>query len=447
MYSHGCALKPVDSRVFSGVLQERNRVLDLIFLMLTDTAIRKAKAADKGYKLTDGGGLHLFVSPAGGKSWRYRYEFANKEKLLTLGQYPVMGIADARLARDEAKRILKEGRDPGIAKKQKRLIAGQQATETFEEIARDWHKLNSNRWVEVHAGDILESLDRDVFPFIGEYPVREIGVSDVLAILRSIEARGSHETARRVRQRIASVFDFAIASGKAEANPANTVAGAMAPVVRSRQPAVTDLEEARALLAKFEAMPGHPLTKLAHRLLALTAVRPGVILGLPWTEIPPGATNWTIPVARMKVDRQTKELGKRDHVVPLSRQALEVIEATRLMSGVGPLAFPNYRNAHRPMTEGAMRLMLAKAGYQDRHVAHGWRSTFSTVMNERYPQDRQVIDLMLAHKMKDEVEAAYNRALHLKRRAELAQIWADLLTEGLQPAKALVPMGFTRLAD
>ncbi len=383
--------------------------------------------------------MHVFVSPAGGKSWRYRYEFAGKEKLLTLGQYPVMGLADARVARDKAKATLRDGKDPGIVKKQKRLAVSAQSTETFEIIARGWHTTNESRWSAIHAEDILKSMERDVFPSIGTYPVRDVTVPDVLAIVRAIEARGSKETARRTRQRIAAVFDFAIASGKAASNPAGTIKGAMAPVTRGRHPAITELPEALKIMPRCEAMPAHPLTKLAQRLLALTSVRPGVILNLPWSEMPKGAVLWTIPAARMKLSKQHKEDGIRDHVVTLSRQAMDVIEATRDLSGLGPLVFPNYRNAHKPMTEGAMRQLLNKAGYEGLHVSHGWRSTFSTIMNERYPGDRQIIDLMLAHKPKDEIEAAYNRAMHLARRAELAQIWADLITEGLMPPRLLLP--------
>lgn len=406
---------------------------------LTDTAIRKAKPAVKGYKLTDDGGLHVFVSPAGVKSWRYRYEFAGKEKLLTLGQYPVMGLADARAARDEARNLVRDGRDPAIVKRQLQIVAAVQSGETFEVLARDWHKVNLPRWSAIHGGDILESLERDAFPLIGMLPIREVSVPLVLAVVRAVEARGSMETARRIRQRMEAVFDFAIAEGKAVDNPARTVTGAMAPMQRGRHPAITNLAGAREILQRVEAQSGHPLTKLAHRLLALTAVRPGVILNLPWSELPKGETVWTVPAARMKLSTQEKLKGERDHLVPLPKQALEVVAAARHLSGLGPLVFPNYRNAHQAMTEGAIRTLLNKAGYRDRHVAHGWRATFSSIMNELYPADRHIIDLMLAHKLKDETEAAYNRALHLKRRIELAKIWADLISEGLQPAKNLLP--------
>lgn len=406
---------------------------------LTDTAIRKAKPAAKGYKLTDDGGLHVFVSPAGGKSWRYRYEFGGKEKLLTLGQYPVMGLADARAARDEARKLVRDGRDPALAKRQQQIVAAVQSGETFEVLGRDWHTVNLPRWSAIHGADILESLERDVFPVIGMLPIREVSVPLVLAVVRAVEARGSMETARRIRQRMEAVFDFAIAAGKGVDNPARTVTGAMAPMQRGRHPAITDLAGAREILQRVEAQPGHPLTKLAHRLLALTAVRPGIVINLPWDELPRGETIWTVPAARMKLSTAEKLKGERDHLVPLPKQALEVIAAARKLSGNGPLAFPNYRNAHRPMTEGAIRTLLNKAGYQDRHVGHGWRATFSSIMNELYPADRHIIELMLAHKLKDETEAAYNRALHLKRRIELATIWANLISEGLQPAKNLLP--------
>lgn len=408
--------------------------------MLTDMQIRKAAPKERAYKLADGGGLHLFVSPAGGKLWRCRYEFAGKEKLLSLGSYPEMSLAEARAGRDRAKELLRDGKDPSTAKKLKRFTIVQNAAESFETIAREWLGLNSDRWVQHHTDEVLRSLETEVFPAIGKLPLREIMPPDVLAVLRAIEARGAKETARRVRQRIGSIYTYAIATSRAEHNPAALLVGAMAPMVRGRQPAITDLEAARAVLRHVEATPGHVITKLAIRLLALTAVRPGTLAETPWTELPSGSDLWVIPSARMKLRKHMKGDDRRDHMVPLSRQAIETVEAIRTISGRGRLVFPNTRHAHKPMSENAMGYMLNRAGYHHRHVPHGWRSTFSTVMNERYPADRAVIDLMLAHVPKDAVEAAYNRAQHLARRIELAQLWADLITEGLPP-----PMDMARL--
>jgi integrase len=221
---------------------------------------------------------------------------------------------------------------------------------------------------------------------------------------------------------MSAVFVYAIASGLSEADPAAIVKGAMAPLVKGRQPAVTDLAGAREVLARVEATPAHPTTKLANRLLALTVVRPGEVRAVKWAEfedLEGPSPLWRIPAERMKMGRE--------HLVPLSRQAVEVLLAVRQFTGRGPLVFPSTRHAHRPMSENAIGYLLNRAGYHGRHVPHGWRATFSTIMNEQHRADRQVIDLMLAHAPDDKTESAYNRAQHLSRRRELAQIWADLL--------------------
>jgi len=399
--------------------------------MLTDTAVRKAKPSERAYKLTDGGGLHLFISPSGGKLWRYRYLFDGREKTLSIGPYPEIPLADARSARDQAKRILKEGRDPSQVKKTERLSFRAKTADTFEAIAREWFDITRARWTPIHASDVLTSLERDVFPAIGFIPIRDITPPEALAVTRMIEARGAAETAGRIRQRMSAVFVYAIATGRGESDPAAIIKGALAPKKKGRQRAITDLDEARKIIRDVDASPGYAVTKLAIRLLALTAVRPGVITLTPWHELPAGATVWTIPASRMKMTLDKKSDAQRDHLVPLSRQAIQTIEALRTITGRGPMAFPNTRHVHKPMSENAMGYMLNRAGYHHRHVPHGWRSTFSTIMNERYPSDRHVIDLMLAHTPTNAVEGAYNRAQHIARRTELSQIWADLISDGL----------------
>lgn len=408
--------------------------------MLTDMQIKKAKAADKPYKLADGAGLHLFVSTAGGKLWRFRYEFGGKEKLLSIGPYPTVSLLDARTARDEAKATIKAGRDPGITKRLRKLAHVTSTANTFEAIAREWYELQKPTWAERHAHDVLVSLERDVFPTFGNVPIKDITAAEVLALLRFIEKREAKETARRIRQRMSAIFVYAIASGgRADNDPAAVVKGSMAPMKKGKQPAITDLGKAREMLVKAEAEPAHPVTKLALRILALTAVRPGTLATTPWAEwSDPGGTLWQIPAERMKLRLQHKDDEARDHLVPLSQQAVEAIAALRVISGRGPLAFPNTRHAHKPMSENAMGYLLNRAGYHHKHVPHGWRSTFSTVMNERFRADKDVIDLMLAHVSKDKVEGAYNRALHLDRRSELAQIWADLILDGARPAHELL---------
>ncbi len=408
------------------------------FPMLTDTAIRKAKAGDKPFKMADSGGLHLYISTAGGKLWRFRYQYAGKEKLLSLGPYPDISLADARVARDAAKATLRDGRDPGVIKKLQKLANVTSTANTFEAIAREWYDLNKGQWVDRHADDVITSLEREVFPVLGNIPVADIKAPEVLAVLRGIEARAK-ETARRVRQRMSAVFVYAISSGRAEADPAATVQKAMAPMVKGRQPAITDLDAAREMLAKAEAEKAHPATKLALRIIALTVVRPGTLITTPWsewTDMEDGV--WRIPAARMKLRLQHKDDDARDHWVPLSRQALEAVEVLRTVTGRGPIALPNTRHAHKPMSENAIGYLLNRAGYHHRHVPHGWRATFSSVMNERFPADKPIIDLMLAHVPKDKVEGAYNRARHLERRRELAQEWADLILKDAQSAADLL---------
>lgn len=406
--------------------------------MLTDAAVRAAKPTAKAYKLTDSAGLYLHVTPVGSKLWRMRYEFSRKEKLLSFGPYPEVSLAEARNCRDAAKRLLRDGRDPSLEKKLQLDRQREAAANSFEVVARDWYTRMAPSWTERHAADVLTSLERDVFPRLGPLPVSGIDPPTVLSVLRTIEARPAIETARRVRQRISAVFVFGIASGICQTDPAAIVQGAMAPLIKGRQPAVVDLDEARQVLGDSEATPAHPVTKLALRLLALTAVRPGEIRGAAWSEFEQLDGNeplWRIPAPRMKM--------KQEHFVPLSREAVAVINAVRCLTGRGPLVFPNARHAHRPMSENAIGYLLNRAGYHSRHVPHGWRATFSTVMNERYPADRHIIDLMLAHAPKDKVEAAYNRASHIPRRRELAQAWSDILLVGM-PDPATVIAGRRR---
>lgn len=409
--------------------------------MLTEAQIKRAKPAETAFRLTDGGGLHLFITPAGGKLWRMRYEFGGKEKLLSIGPYPAISLVEARRARDAAKDEVRAGKDPALRKKMGKLTTAKHVSETFEIIAREWYELQRPQWVQRHAADVIDSLEKEVFPHIGSAPIRDISVPQVMGVLRLIEARKAIETARRVRQRVSAVFVYGIATGRAEADPAAIVKGAMAPLKKGRQPAIVDLGKAREMLQRADAEAAHPVTKLALRILALTSMRPGTIASTPWAEWPEEIADsalWRVSAERMKLRLHHKEDEARDHLAPLSWQALEAIAALRSLTGRGPLAFPNTRHSHKPMSENAMGYLLNRAGYHQKHVPHGWRATFSSVMNERFPADKPVIDLMLAHVPKDKVEGAYNRALHLDRRRELAQLWADLILEGAVPASELL---------
>lgn len=410
--------------------------------MLTDTEVRNAKPAAKAYKLADTGNLHLYVPPTGSKVWRVRYRYGGKENILTLGAYPQISLQAARRARDEAKELLQEGRDPAQEKKAKKLATVASAGHTFRAIATDWYNMQRPTWTEKHAADVLDSLERLVFPELGDLPITDITAPMVLGVLRPIEKRPAVETARRVRQRMSAVFVYGIASGLCEADPAGVVKGAMAPLKKGRQPAVRTIEAAREILMRADATPAHPVTRLALRFLALTVVRPGTLLGTPWAELKAAMEQdepvWQIPAERLKLRLHYKDDEARDHLVALPHQAGDTLRALWRLTGRGPLCFTNARHAHRPMSENAIGYLLNRAGYHHKHVPHGWRATFSTVMNEAFPQDHRIIDLMLAHVPKDKVEGAYNRAAHLKRRRELAQLWADMLMDGMPPAAEMV---------
>lgn len=405
--------------------------------MLSDAQVRNAKAKETSYRLADAEGLFLFVTAKGAKVWRHRYFFDGRERVLSLGPYPHVSLADARKMRDEQRQVLHSGRDPATVP---RVVVT--AAPTFEEVAREWHTLSVPQWVPRHAADVLHSLEQWVFPEIGGAAVRALTAPEVLAVLRKIEGRGAIETARRVRQRISAVFVFAIGSGRADTDPAAIVEGALAPLPpKGRQPAARTLDEAREILARCEAETAHPVTKLAMRLLAITAIRPGTLGDTPWVEfadLDAQEPVWRIPAARMKLRAKYKADDAHDHLVPLPPQAVEVIDVARDLTARGPFVFPNARHAHKPMSENALGYLLNRAGYHGRHVPHGWRATFSTVMNERHPGDSKVIDLMLAHAPQNAVEAAYNRAAHFARRRELAAEWAALLLDGMAPAAELL---------
>jgi integrase len=414
--------------------------------LLNDAKLRAAKPRPKPYKLTDSHRLYLLVTPSGGKLWRWNYSYDGKQKSMALGIYPMVSLIEARAKRNEARALLDEGRDPAIEKKLKMEANIEAGRNTFERVAREWHETVKSQWAAIHADDILRSLERDVFPPIGRFPISELTAPKVLETLRKIEDRGAIETARRVRQRISAVFIYAIAQGMAQTDPAEKLGAVLKPLRKGRQPAITDLARLRQMIKDAEEDEARPITRLALRFLALTAVRPNELRGARWEELEDlnGARpQWRIPAARMKGDLDRKDEVGGDHLVPLARQSVAVLRALWPLTGRGELLFPNNRHPHRPMSENAIGYLLNRAGYHGHHVPHGFRAAFSTIMNEwaeRHGKehDRKVVDLMLAHVPKEKVEGAYNRAAYMPRRRELAQVWADLLVRDLPALTILV---------
>lgn len=430
--------------------------------MLTDVKVKNAEPRAKAYKMADSGGLFLFVAPTGLKSWRMKFRLHGKEKLLTFGPYPDVKLSEARDRRDAARRQIREHVDPSGARKRAQAAKEAEQAEqakliTFEAAARTWHDLQRGRWAPVHADDVITSLERDVFPSLGAKAMVSIDAPAILKALRVVEDRGAIETAKRLRQRISAVFCYAISEGivpAGTADPASVVGKALKPLPKKgKQPAITDVDEARKVLIAAEASGASPITKLASRLLALTQSRPGMIRGAEWREFSgidwdgdaygPFLPMWTIPAQRMKLVLDLKDEESFEHLVPLSWQAVDVLRAARRLTGRNRLVFPGQRHSHKPLSENAIGYLYNRVGFHGRHVPHGWRSSFSTVMNalarrRKTAEDDPIIELMLAHVPENKVKAAYDRAGHMERRRELSQEWSNMLMKGMQPANDLL---------
>lgn len=432
--------------------------------MLTDAKIKAARPRATAYKLVDAQQLFLHVTPAGGRHWRMNYTYGKNDKgkpaqkTLSFGAYPAVTLLEARKRRDDAKDLLRQGRDPAVEKRVKAKAQAIEGKNTFEIVARRWHELRKAGWTAVHSKDVITSLEADIFDAIGDLPITTIKAPKLLELLQKIEDRGAIETAHRVRQRISAVFVYGIAAGLCEADPAASLGKALREVPRSKkQPSIVagqapfeeNVTAVRQLLIDCEAERCRAVTKLALRMIAITAVRPGELHGARWAEIEevdwskPNTASpkalWRIPAVRMKGDQSRKAEDGGDHLVPLPRQAVEILHTLRSLTGHVALIFPSERHLHRPMSENTLRALLIRAGYYQRHVPHGFRAAFSTIMNELMKQqgkgdDRAVVDLMLAHVPDNKVEGAYNRASYMPRRRELAQEWADLLLDGFWPA-------------
>ena len=414
--------------------------------MLNDAKLRGAKPREKTYKLTDSHRLYLEVKPSGGRLWRWNYSYDGKQKSMNFGIYPMVSLLDARAKRDEAYAVLCDGYDPAVVKKLKIEANLEASRQTFERVARQWYENAKSQWAAIHAADIIRSFERDVFPAIGALPIAQLTPPLVLGVLREIEARGSIETAKRIRQRISAVFIYGIAQGIVQTDPAEKLGKVLKPLRKGRQPAITDLVPLRRMIIAAEEEYARPITRLALRLLALTAVRPSELRGARWDEfedLNDKQPLWRIPASRMKGDLDRKDEMNGDHLVPITLQCLAVLRALWPLTGEGELLFPSNRHTHRPMSENAIGYLLNRAGYHGHHVPHGFRAAFSTIMNEWAERvgkehDRQVIDLMLAHVPTAKVEGVYNRAAYMPRRRELATIWADMLSDGLPDPTVLI---------
>ncbi|MGE4263381.1 MAG: tyrosine-type recombinase/integrase [Desulfovibrio sp.] len=397
---------------------------------LTNTEIKNTKPDPKPKRLFDGGGLYLEVAPAGGKWWRLKYRFGGKERRLSLGVYPDVSLAQARERRDEARRLLAEGTDPSTVRKASKAEQQAQA-ETFELVARQWHEKFTPSWTPGHAARILTSLSQDAFPWLGHRPIREILPPEVLSVARRVESRGAIETAHRLVGNVGMVFRYAVASGLADSDPTRDLRGALSPTNEKHHASLTDPKAVADLLRTIETYSGSLVTRCALRFAPLVFVRPGELRHAEWSEINIDTAEWRIPAAKMKMRVQ--------HIVPLSRQALAVLEELRPLTGSGRFVFPSERTSERPLSENTVTAALRRLGYtKEEMTGHGFRSMASTLLNE-LGWNRDAIERQLAHAERNNVRAAYNFAEFLPERRKMMQAWADNL-DALREGGRIVPL-------
>ncbi|ELM3721321.1 tyrosine-type recombinase/integrase [Edwardsiella piscicida] len=386
-------------------------------MKLNARQVDAAKPREKAYKLADGAGLYLEVVPSGSRYWRMKYRFNGKEKRMAFGVYPAVSLAQARALRDEAKKKLAEGIDPSFAKKEEKLVRDVQLNNTFQAVALEWHGTKVSRWSEGYASDIIEAFNKDIFPYIGQQPVNEIKPLVLLNVLRRMESRGATEKAKKVRQRCSEVFRYAIVTGRAEYNPAADLTSAMSGHESKHYPFLT-VEELPDFFKALTGYTGSPLVVLAARLLILTGVRTGELRGAFWSEFDLEKAVWEIPAERMKM--------KRPHLVPLSTQALEIVQQLKVISGQYPLVFPGRNDPRKTMSEASINQVFKRIGYTGKVTGHGFRHTMSTILHEE-GFNTAWIETQLAHVDKNAIRGTYNHALYLEGRREMMQWYADCI--------------------
>ena len=387
---------------------------------MTDTLIRKAKASDKPRKLSDGGGLHLLITVKGSKLWRMAYRYEGKQKTLSIGKYPDISLSEARIKREEAKKQLANGIDPSSAKIAKKLSRKGELANSFEVIAREWHKKHMDGKTESHAKKIMRRLEKDVFPWLGKKAILDIEAPEILTTLRRIESRGANELAHSVKRVIGQVFRYAIATGRATRNPVPDLQGALSPVIVTHYAAITEPDKIGELFRAVYGYTGNFVTQCAFKLSFYVMLRPGEIRKAEWKDINFDRKEWRIPGKKMKM--------RVEHIIPLSKQALEILKEIYPLTGNGRFVFPSVRSTDRPMSENTITGALRRLGYSGKEMtAHGFRAMASTRLNESHLFHPDAIERQLAHGERDTVRAAYHRAEYLPERVKMMQWWADYL--------------------
>lgn len=402
---------------------------------LTDVAIRNAKPGAKEIKLSDGGGLRLVITPAGGKIWRLKYRVEDKEKQLTIGPYPQITLSEARKRRDAAKAMIALGKDPSREKQRDKVRTREESENTFKAIAEEYcrkRKRDGGKGWAASTASRSEYLLSLLMPSIGTMPINDIEPADVLASLRRVESKGRLESARRMQQLASAVFRYAVATARLKSDPTRDLKGALTAPTVTHYGAVTDTKRVGELLRAIDGYEGQGLTKLALQFAPHVFVRPGELRHAEWGEIDLDGAQWVIPGEKMKM--------RKPHHVPLSSQAIAILQEVALATGPTGYVFPSIRTRTRPMSENTLNAALRRLGYTtDEMTAHGFRAMASTLLNESGKWHPDAIERALAHGDNDKVRAAYHRGTHWQERVEMAQWWSDYL-DRLRKGADIVPL-------
>jgi integrase len=407
---------------------------------LSSPKVRHAKPADKKYKLMDGGGLYCEVLPTGTKAWRYNYRLHGKQKTYTIGEYPEIGLSDARKKRDEAKQKVSEGIDPS---EQKQIEKASIKENAFQAIAETWLEHNQTEWTASYHKKVSSYLKRDVFPFLGKREAKSMEAPEIITVIKKVADRGAIDASKNVKRYIQQVFDYALVHGKVTRNPAKDInlQLILPKTYVKHYAAVTDPVKLGELLRVIDGYQGSIIVRLALKILPMTMLRPSELANGEWEEIDLDKKTWTIPAKRRKLSNHLKQANRKEdaHVVPLSDQCIELLEELHQYTGRGKYLFPSPRGNSRPISNNALRTALRIMGFDnDTITAHGFRGVASTFLNTLGYRS-EVIEAQLSHKDKNEIRAAYNHADYMEERRVMLQEWANYL-DSLKHGADVIPL-------
>jgi integrase len=400
-------------------------------MLLTSSTLRNLAPQSKTIRVFDGRGLYIEVSPSGGRWWRLKYRFDGKEKRLSLGVYPDVGLKEARERRDDARKLLTEGIDPSVNRRLQKSARAECVANSFEVVAREWFEKYSGDWAEGHKDRIRRLLERDLFAWIGSRPIADVLAPEILTVVRRIENRGARETAHRALATAGQVFRYAIATARAMSDPTRDLRGALAPFKSEHFSATTDPKEVGKILRAMDGYEGSLIVRCALRLAPLLFVRPGELRHAEWAHIDFESAEWRFVATKTKTP----------HIVPLSRQALEVLQELHPLTGRGRYVFPSGRSNARPMSDNTILAAMRRMGIEKGEMTgHGFRAVARTILDEVLGIRPDYIEHQLAHAVRDPNGRAYNRTAFLPERREMMQRWADYLDELKANAVAIPPL-------